>query len=88
VTEPPADQPPLAQIIPFPPELVSTTEPDKLFEDMLKRPDVMVHEWVNAILEKRSSSRPLEDGVAVQRVLDAALLSHQAGRRVKLSEID
>lgn len=88
VTDPPADQPPLAQIIPFPPELVSTTEPDKLFEDMLKRPDVMVHEWVNAILEKRSSSRPLEDGVAVQRVLDAALLSHQAGRRVKISEID
>lgn len=48
---------------------------------------LMVGDWVRTAAEGRRVRPDFEDGARVQRILDAALLSHAEGRRVRVAEI-
>lgn len=48
---------------------------------------LMVGEWVEAATERRRIRPDFEDGARVQRILDAALLSDEEGRRVRVDEL-
>jgi len=47
---------------------------------------LMVGDWVRAAAMGRRVRPDFEDGARVQRILDAAILSHQEGRRVRVAE--
>ena len=57
------------------------------YKDMFRKEGFMVREFVDGVAEKRPLRPNFQDGLAVQSVLDAALLSHKEGRWVILSEI-
>jgi predicted dehydrogenase len=57
------------------------------YRDVFRRQDTMQRAWVTAIAEGRPASPDFADGLAVQRVLDAADRSARQGRRVEIAEI-
>ncbi len=57
------------------------------YKDLFRVEDFMTRGFVNAILNDTAPSPDFNDGLRVQRYLQAALLSAQESRRVQVSEI-
>jgi levoglucosan dehydrogenase len=57
------------------------------YRDVFREQDTMQRAWVTAIAEGRPASPDFADGLAVQRVLDAADRSAREGRRVRIAEV-
>lgn len=57
------------------------------YHDVFRKQDHMTRQWVTAIAEDRPARPDFSDGLAVQRLIDAGLLSHQERRWVSLDEI-
>jgi predicted dehydrogenase len=57
------------------------------YRDTFRNHDHMARGFVTAIAEGRPASPDFRDGLAVQRVLDAAARSAAEGRRVAIAEI-
>lgn len=57
------------------------------YRDVFRRQDHMTRGFVTAVAEGRPASPDFADGLAVQRVIDAANLSARDGRRVPIAEI-
>ena len=57
------------------------------YKDMFRQEGFMVREFIDAIADKRPLQPDFQDGLDVQCVLDAAILSHKEQRWVTLEEI-
>lgn len=57
------------------------------YRDMFRQEDFMIRDFINGILENRPVKPDLQDGASVQRLIDAAILSHQERRWVSIKEI-
>lgn len=57
------------------------------YKDMFRQEGFMVREFVDAVANKRPLNPNFQDGLDVQAIIDAAILSQKEQRWVKLSEI-
>jgi len=57
------------------------------YRDVFRTQETMTRAFVTAVAERRPASPDFADGLAVQRVLDAADRSARQGRRVEIAEI-
>ena len=57
------------------------------YKDVFRRQDHMTRAFITAVAEGRATSPDFADGLAVQRIIDAAGLSAREGRRVRVAEI-
>lgn len=57
------------------------------YNAIFREEDHMTREFISAILKGEQVDPDLAAGARIQRILDAALLSHQQGRRVLIEEI-
>jgi predicted dehydrogenase len=57
------------------------------YKDVFREQDHMTRAFVTAVANGRAASPDFNDGLAVQRVLEAAIRSAQQGRRVRIEEI-
>ncbi len=57
------------------------------YRDVFRRQDHMTRAFVTAVAEGRPASPDFADGLAIQRIIDAASLSAREGRRVRIAEI-
>ena len=47
----------------------------------------MIGQFITAIVEGKEASPNLEDGARIQRILEAASLSHKTGQRIDVDSI-
>ena len=76
--------------LPIPDRLFGNARRDTVgntYKDIFREQDNMARGFVTAIAEGALASPDFRDGLAVQRVLDAASLSAREGRRVRIAEI-
>ena len=76
--------------LPIPDRLFGTARRDTVgntYKDTFRHHDHMTRGFVTAIAQGTPASPDFRDGLAVQRVLDAAGTSAREGRRVPISEI-
>jgi predicted dehydrogenase len=57
------------------------------YKDVFRQQDNMTRAFVTAVAEGRPASPDFADGLAIQRIIDAAGLSAREGRRVRIAEI-
>lgn len=57
------------------------------YRDVFRVEDHMTRAWITAIAEGRRASPDFADGLAVQRILEAAAISARQGRRVAIQEV-
>lgn len=79
-----------AEVLPIPDEIWGGVRRDKVvdtYKDVFRTTDAMARRWATSIGERRQVSPDIAEGLAVQRVIEAALLSSETGRRVELAEI-
>lgn len=57
------------------------------YRDVFRLEDYMVRGFITAILEDKAAEPDFDDGAEIQRLVDAAVLSHREGRRVAVEEI-
>lgn len=57
------------------------------YKDMFRKENFMIRQFISAIVNDEEPSPTLDDGARIQRLLDAAVLSHKTGRRVNVNEI-
>ncbi len=55
------------------------------YRDVFRGQDVLTRGWISAIRDGRPAEPGFDDGAAVQRILDACLVSAAKGRRVEVS---
>jgi predicted dehydrogenase len=78
------------QELPIPDTLWNGARHDNLFEtlqDVFYQQDIMTRHFVSSIAANRPCMPNFQDGATVQRVIDAALKSHQERRWVDVAEI-
>lgn len=76
--------------LPIPDRLFAGARRDTVgntYKDTFRQADNMARGFVTAIAERRPASPDFRDGLAVQRVLDAAGRSAREGRRVPIAEV-
>jgi len=76
--------------LPIPDRVFGTARRDTVhntYRDVFREQDNMTRGFVTAIANGRAASPDFNDGLAVQRVLDAAGRSARQGRRVRIEEI-
>jgi len=84
-----ADEPETHEL-PIPDRLFGTARRDTVhhtYKDVFREQDHMTRAFVTAIANGEAASPDFRDGLAVQRVLDAAARSARQGRRVPIAEI-
>lgn len=57
------------------------------YRDIFRSEDFMIRGFINSILHNTHLKPDLADGARIQRLLEAAELSHEAGRRVEVDSI-
>ena len=57
------------------------------YRDLFRKEDFMIRQFISAIANDEPCSPTLYDGARVQRLIDAAILSHETGRRVDVDEV-
>lgn len=57
------------------------------YKDIFRQNDFMTRQFVQAILDDQPATPDFHDGAAIQRVLDAAILSHKERRWVVIDEV-
>jgi predicted dehydrogenase len=77
--------------LPIPDRLFAGARRDPVgdtYRDTFRDHDVMARGFVTAIATGAAASPDFRDGLAVQRVIDAAVRSAREGRRVPIAEVD
>ena len=54
------------------------------YRDMFRKEDFMIRQFINGILDDTPLRPNLDDGARIQKLIDAALLSHKTGQRVEV----
>ncbi len=57
------------------------------YRDMFRSEDHMIRGFINSIIEDRAISPDFHDGARMQRLVSAAVRSHESGRRVEVASI-
>ncbi|MCY3575243.1 MAG: Gfo/Idh/MocA family oxidoreductase [Chloroflexi bacterium] len=57
------------------------------YRDIFRSEDFMIRGFINSILQDKPLKPDLADGARIQRLLEAAELSHVAGERIKVADI-
>lgn len=70
-----------------PPSLVRRDTVHNTYRDTFRHQDHMARGFINAIRDDTECSPDFSDGAAIQRLIDAAVLSDKERRRVRVSEI-
>lgn len=76
--------------LPIPDHIWGNARRDTLhntYRDLFREEDFMTRDFVNGILKDRQVSPNFYDGARIQRLIDAAILSHQKRRWVAVNEI-
>jgi predicted dehydrogenase len=60
----------------------------KMYKETFRKRGQMTGEFIEAVASGKTCRRNFEDGAEIQRILDAALLSSQEGRKVEIKEIN
>lgn len=79
-----------AKVMPIPDEIWGNARREvavETYKDVFRKEGHMVRDFAQAVREGRPLSPSFADGLAVQRVLEAALLSERDGRWVDIAEI-
>jgi predicted dehydrogenase len=54
------------------------------YRDMFRKEDFMIRQFINGILDDTELRPNLDDGARIQKLIDAALLSHKTGQRIEV----
>ncbi|MDQ7025453.1 MAG: Gfo/Idh/MocA family oxidoreductase [Anaerolineae bacterium] len=57
------------------------------YKDLFRKENFMIRQFISAIVNDEETSPTLDDGARIQRLLDAAVRSHQTGRRVTIDDV-
>jgi predicted dehydrogenase len=57
------------------------------YKDIFRSEGFMIQQFISAIVNNETPSPTLDDGARIQRLVDAAIVSHNEGRRVSIDEI-
>ena len=60
----------------------------QMYKETFRKRGQMTGEFIEAVASGKTCSPTFEDGAEIQRILDAALLSSQEGRKVEIKEIN
>jgi predicted dehydrogenase len=75
------------QVLPLPNAIHVEADPSSLFEPFRRQP-IGDRLFIDAIRAGRPASPDFADGYATQAVMDAALVAHQQGRRIRVARHD
>ena len=80
----------LAHELPIPNEIWGNARRDTVhntYRDVFRQEGHMIGDFIEGVRTRKAVRPDFAAGTDVQRILDAALLSHQEGRRVLIEEI-
>ena len=57
------------------------------YKDLFREEDFMIRQFITAIVNDEPTSPDLNDGARIQRLIEAALLSHKTGSRITINDV-
>ena len=80
----------MLQDLPIPDHIWGNSRHDTVhntYKDLFRKENFMIGQFITAIVEGKEASPNLEDGARIQRILEAASLSHKTGKRIDVDSI-